>query len=254
MDKWKVAVEKFLELYKNEDYFLGAILTGSYATGNQNENSDIDIYIITKDETNWRERGNRNIDGFLIEYFINPKRKILSYMEKELQDYHMSTTMIFVNGQILYDKDGSVQELINIANQNANLNHLAEVDEFKYKMNCYSVWDGFDELESKFNKHEDIDFSYYIFLQRVLEAYFYNKQIPSIPLNKLETIFTDEIYKEKYNIKRLPDEKFREKVMKCLREKEYDLKFANAKDLYQYFLEQFSDFDINNLAIRSSAE
>ena len=32
----------FLNEYKNENYFVGAILTGSYATGNQNINSDID--------------------------------------------------------------------------------------------------------------------------------------------------------------------------------------------------------------------
>ncbi len=205
MDKWQKAVEKFLEHYKKENYFLGAILTGSYATGNNDENSDIDIYIVTKDETNWRERGNKNIDGFLIEYFINPKRKILSYMEKGLQDYHISTTMIFVNAKILYDKDGSVQELINIAKNNTNFNNLANVDGFKYKMNCYSVWDGYDELESKYNKHEDIDFSYHIFLERI-ESYFYNKQIPSIPLNKIEKIFTNEIYREKYNIQKLPNQ------------------------------------------------
>lgn len=254
MNKWELAVEKFLDNYKNEDYFLGAILTGSYATGNQDKNSDIDIYIVTTDDTKWRERGNKNIDGFLIEYFINPKRKILSYIEQELENYHMATTMIFVNGKILYDKDGSVQELINIANQNVSLSTLAPISEFKYKMNCYGAWDCFDELASKYKKHEDIDFSYSIFLQKTIESYFYNKQIPSIPLNKIETIFTDEEYREKYNIKKLPDQEFIEKVMKCFREKDYDLKFANAKDLYYYFLKQFPDFDINNLVIRSSAE
>lgn len=254
MNKWELVIEKFLDEYKNEDYFLGAILTGSYATGNNDENSDIDIYIVTSDDTKWRERGNKNIDGFLIEYFINPKRKILSYMEKELQDYHMSTTMIFVNAKILYDKDGSVQELIDIAKNNANLNNLANVDDFKYKMNCYGVWDGFDELESKYNKHEDIDFSYYIFLQRVLEAYFYNKQIPSIPLNKIEIIFKNEEYREKYNVKKLPDQDFILRIIKCFDEKDYDKKFLFAKELYKYFLNQFNDFDINNLIVRSSAE
>ena len=118
MNKWELAVEEFISQYKDEDYFLGAILTGSYATGNNDENSDIDIYIVTTNETKWRERGNKNINGFLIEYFINPKNKILSYFEQELKDYHLSTTMIFVNGKILYDKDGSVKELINIAYNN----------------------------------------------------------------------------------------------------------------------------------------
>ena len=39
MNKWELAIEKFLDEYKNEDYFLGAILTGSYATGNNDQNS-----------------------------------------------------------------------------------------------------------------------------------------------------------------------------------------------------------------------
>lgn len=251
MNKWELAVEKFLEDYKNEDYFLGAILTGSYATGNNDDNSDIDIYIVTTDDTKWRERGNKNIDGFLIEYFINPKKKILSYFENELKDYHMATTMIFVNGKILYDKDGSVKELINIANNNFNLD---DVDTFKYKNNCYHVWDAFDELESKYNKGEDIDLSYYIFLQRVIDAYFYNKQIPSIPLNKIEKIFKDESYRLKYNIKKLPDQQFIIKLINCFDEKAYDKKFEVAKEMYNYFLSQFRDFDINNLSIRSNIE
>jgi predicted nucleotidyltransferase len=254
VEKWQLAIEKFLNEYKNEDYFLGAILTGSYATGNNDKNSDIDIYIVTKNDTEWRERGNKNIDGFLIEYFINPKKKILSYMEKELQDYHMSTTMIFVNAKILYDNDGSVQELINIAKNNANLSNLGNLDNFKYKMNCYSVWDGFDELESKYNKHQDIDFSYYIFLQRVIDAYFYNKQIPPIPLNKIEIILKDIEYREKYNVRKMPNKEFIIRIIKCLDEKDYDKKFEYAKDLYNYFLNQFNDFDINNLVVRSSAE
>ena len=33
MNKWEVAIEKFLESYIKKEYFLGAILTGSYATG-----------------------------------------------------------------------------------------------------------------------------------------------------------------------------------------------------------------------------
>lgn len=159
--------------------------------------------------------------------------------------------MIFVNGKILYDKDGSIKELINLANKNFE---LADVNDFKYKMNCYSVWDGFDELESKYNKGEDIDFTYNIFLQRVIETYFYNMQIPSIPLNKIEKIFKDEIYRDRYNIKKLPEQEFIIKLIKCFDEKDYDIKFANAKELYQYVLNVFSDFDINDFAVRSSAE
>ena len=52
MNNWELSLNKFLEQYINEDYFLGAILTGSYATGNNDINSDIDVFIVTKDTTN----------------------------------------------------------------------------------------------------------------------------------------------------------------------------------------------------------
>lgn len=255
MNNWEQALNKFINQYKNEDYFVGALLTGSYLTGNNNQNSDIDVYIITNNEITWRERGNKLIDGYMIEYFINPISKIKSYFTKELESYHLSTTMMFVNSKIIYDKTNEVQALVDIAKDNIkNLNNLKEIDDFKYKSNCYSVWDSYDELESKYKEKEDIDFTYYLFLQKVIDGYFYNKQIPSLPLNKIEKILKNEDYKNKYNILKLPEKTFNELFLKCLSEKEYDKKFANAKELYNYFMNEFKDFDINNYALRSSAQ
>ncbi len=57
---------------------------------------------------------------------------------------------------------------------------------------------------------------------------------------------------KKYNVKKLPNQEFITKVIKCFDEKNYDKKFACAKDLYKYFLSQFTNFDINNLVIKSS--
>ena len=49
MENWKNVLEKFLKEYKEKDYVIGAILCGSYATGNNTDRSDIDVHIITKD-------------------------------------------------------------------------------------------------------------------------------------------------------------------------------------------------------------
>lgn len=58
MKEWEIALNKFLNKHINEDYFLGAILACSYETGNNNLISDIDVFIVTKDTCDWRERGN----------------------------------------------------------------------------------------------------------------------------------------------------------------------------------------------------
>lgn len=250
MEKWQLAIENFLNNYKNEDYFVGAILTGSYATGNQNINSDIDIYIITNNDTTWRERGNKLVDGYLIEYFINPIKKINDYMEKEAKDYHISTTRIFANGKILIDKTGEVATLINQAKDFLNKN-FEDLDDYTYKMNCYGVWDGFDELEEKYKRKEDIDFSYYMFIEQIINSYFQNSKLASVPLNKIEYILKNETYRNRYNVKQLPNKEFIDLLLNCLNEKDYDKKFICAKNIYEYFKDTFNDFDINNFSLKS---
>ena len=84
VDKWKIALKEFLKDYEEDDDVIGAILCGSYASGNQNDNSDIDVYLVLKDSVSYRERGNTESNSYLIEYFMNPVRKIKEYMQKEL--------------------------------------------------------------------------------------------------------------------------------------------------------------------------
>lgn len=250
MEKWELVVEKFLEEYKNEDYFLGAILTGSYATGNNDINSDIDIFIVTKDSTTWRERGNKLIDGYLIEYFINPVRQVLKEFEEGFIDNAIATTLIFAGSKILYDKDGTIEKLVNRAKEDLNKD-LEVIPEFEWKMNCYTIWHSFYELSSKYTKNEDIDFTYNIYLNDIIKSHFLNNEIPLLPVHKIEKILKDEEYRKRYNVKKLPDDIFIEKLLKCFNEKDYNKKFMCAKDLYDYYMKQNSNFDINDFSFRS---
>jgi len=250
MERWELVVEKFLEQYKNEEYFLGAILTGSYATGNNDVNSDIDVFIVTKDSTTWRERGNKLIDGYMIEYFINPVRQVLKEFDEGFKNNGIATTLIFAGSKILYDRDGTIEKLINRAKEDLN-KVLAPISEFKWKMNCYTIWHSFYELNSKYTKNEDIDFTYNIFLNDIIQSYFLNTEIPLLPVHKIERILTNEDYRKKYNVKKLPDDTFIDKLLKCFNEKDYNKKFICARELYDYYMEQNSKFDINNFSFRS---
>ena len=44
MENWKNVLEKFLKEYKEKDYVIGAILCGSYATGNNTDRLEIVKY------------------------------------------------------------------------------------------------------------------------------------------------------------------------------------------------------------------
>lgn len=250
MEKWEVAVQEFLQPYTKEDYFVGAILTGSYATGNNHADSDIDLFIITKDSTDWRERGNRLVNGMMIEYFINPIRQIVSELDTGFDYNNIATTLMFAGSKILYDTDGVVAGLVERAKADLN-NEIKPVSEYSWNMNCYNVWHSFYELTSKYRKNIDIEFSYNIFLNNITRAHFANNQIPYLPVHKTERILSDSAYRERYNLKKLPEKEFSDKLLACFKAKEYTEKYIRAEKLYNYYMGANPDFDINNFSFRS---
>jgi predicted nucleotidyltransferase len=84
---WKIALNKFVNKYKDDKDVEAIFLAGSYAVGNENKYSDIDVYIILNDNANYQERGNILVDDYLIEYFINPVYKIKEYMYNDKRGY-----------------------------------------------------------------------------------------------------------------------------------------------------------------------
>ena len=49
----------------------------------------------------------------------------------------------------------------------------------------------------------------------------------------------------------LPDEEFVNKLLNCFNEKDYNKRYECAKELYDYFINENSDFDINDFSLRS---
>ena len=148
MKKWEKVLYRFLEEYKNEAYVIGAILGGSYATGNYTINSDIDIHIITKN-VDWKERGNKIINGIMIEYFINPISELYNYMEDDhIRRKHMSTASMIGYGKIIFDKTGEVLRLKDDALKYYDKEFL-EPDINEIMFNNYICWDLMDELNDK---------------------------------------------------------------------------------------------------------
>ena len=83
MKDWETALDKFLVSWKVRKEVTGVLVCGSFVTGKPAPHSDIDLHIVLSESVLWRERGNKIVDGFLIEYFANPPRQIREYFKED---------------------------------------------------------------------------------------------------------------------------------------------------------------------------
>lgn len=242
MEKWEKVLNEFLKEYVDDDSILGAILGGSYATGNYTENSDIDISIITKN--NYKKRGNVIIDDIMIEYFINPISELKKYMEDDYNNRHrLSTSNLIGNGKIIFSKGNIMEDL-----QKEALSYYDKEfptpDGTKVKCQKYACWDAYDELKDKVKNNESYNLNYFVLLQNLIDCYYYSNNVASVPISKLEQILRNNEYARKYNLKNEPSEEFKRLVLECID----TISIDKIDELYKFVIKDWNitDFVLEN--------
>jgi hypothetical protein len=86
---------------------LGILWAGSVAAGTPFAESDLDVYGVIG--LPWRQRRTRWVEGVEVELFLNPVRQIRS--EFALTE-HPATIAMFAQGQILWDPEGAIAQLV----------------------------------------------------------------------------------------------------------------------------------------------
>lgn len=252
MDNWKKALNKFLQRYVDEAFFEGALLCGSYASGNQDEYSDIDVHIVTANTETRRERGNCRVDGYMVEYFINPAYQIERYLDDDWKNGTNCNACMFSCGKILYDRHGEMKRLRELAGIYLN-KRFQEMDEYKRKMAFYYVWDDLDEITSMQKKGLRTDIVYNQALLRLVKLYCAYHKIPQIVPSKLERILSDQAYAERYGFEaKLPAE-FSQAVLACIRSRPEEGE-KNLRRLYEFVVSACGGFEINGFKLNSLAE
>lgn len=243
MEKWEKVLNEFLKEYVDDDSILGAILGGSYATGNYTENSDIDISIITTND-NYKKRGNVIIDDIMIEYFINPISELKKYMEDDYNNRHrLSTSNLIGNGKIIFSKGNIMEDL-----QKEALSYYDKEfptpDGTKVKCQKYACWDAYDELKDKVKNNESYNLNYFVLLQNLIDCYYYSNNVASVPISKLEQILRNKEYARKYNLKNEPSEEFKRLVLECID----TISIDKIDELYKFVIKDWNitDFVLEN--------
>ena len=249
--EWKEAADKFLEEWKDKDYVVGAVVAGSYVTGNPTPNSDVDIHILLSDDIQWRERGNKIVNGYLIEYFANPLKRQYKYLEEDYKKRTRTTTHMFSNGLILFDKTGEVKKFVSEMKK-LDKEPFEEVSKEEIEMMKYFIWDNFDNVEGHYKAgKKGFELVYYNSLYKIYSSYSkYLGETIVQPQKFYEELVDD---KKVFLEKGFRDEKFCKLIEKSVNEKDKQDLVNNLKELTEYVLEQMGGFEIDGWIVRNEA-
>ena len=248
MEKWEKALNKFLDRYRNEDYFEGAIACGSYVSGNNNEFSDIDVHLVLKRGNEWRERGNLEVDGFLIEYRIDTVSRIEENMTSALATHRHTDQNMFIHGKILCDKNGLVKKLRQKAMRDIK-KPFTPYSEYEKQFMKYYLWDKYTALLSLATSGQNIDLIYWTLIRELIIEYYNFKNLPHVPVGQLIPALTDKKYAKGHHISVKPPKTFTDKLMTCINAKSKTAKMDAIKAFYNYVMRAGGGFDIGKFRV-----
>jgi hypothetical protein len=254
MQQWELALTEFLKDWKVRNEVIGAMVCGSYITGSASRRSDIDVHIILSDDVEWRERGNKVYNGYLIEYFANPPKQIRGYFH---EDFHGHTTMSmvqFITGRTLFDKNGIINELKVEAAEWINKKQDA-LNDTLVEVKKYAIWDDLDNLKDCFEQRRaDFNFTYHNSLFRLFTAYCTLLNLETIPYYQINSYLSESTYLDKYLKNSLPDEKFKQIFTNALQEVDSKKMMECFEQLSQHVLNEMGGFEIDGWKLRNSID
>lgn len=251
MNKWEKALNNFLESWTRRDEVVGAIVCGSYVTGKPSPHSDIDVHIILSDDVNWRERGNKIVDGYLIEYFANPSKQIKKYFEEDYNSLRPHSMVQFLTGKIIFDNYDEVKKLKNEARIWFD-KEFKELNDISVELIKYHLWDTLDNLIDCYEQNRlDFEFVFHNSLKILFEEYSKYLRVEIIPFYQIWRYISDSDFKKKYLTNSFPDENFINKFLDTLNDNEKERKLKLFDELTNHVLDKMGGFNIDGWKMKS---
>jgi hypothetical protein len=254
MKPWEAALERFLVPWRARRYVVGALVTGSRAFGVADKYSDIDVHIAMSNRIKWRERGNRMVDGYLVEYFANPLRMYPKYYKEGSQGGSRGIARMFAYGRILFDKDGSMRRLQTWARRMI-ATPLARPGRMAREGAKYHLWATDDGLMSlRDRRSPGFWHAYYLGLDRAIESYraFLGSETPAE--DKLWDFLTSRKFRRAHRMAPFPDRRFTAMVKRCMRARKPAAASREFSRLVAHIHRRMGGFSIDGWRLRSKPE
>jgi len=249
MEEHLIAVEEFLKDWRDRPEVIGAVLTGSYASGTATAHSDVDVHILLADSVKWRERGNKRVHGHLIEYFANSAAAHRRYFLEDFRDGEHVDARMFAIGRVLFDKTGAVSRLVTAAKRQLK-KKPGPVSKRWLELSKYGMWDQLENLRDL--HHSDSPGFAWLYARHVgsvIRNYARFLRAETGAPDKLYLYFSDTAYRRGQRLPVFPDTRFSRLARLCLEVQD----FAEAEKLTHYVLKKMGGFDIDGWKLRSPA-
>jgi predicted nucleotidyltransferase len=254
MKDWEKALNKFMNKWDTNEDVVGAIVCGSYITGNPTKHSDIDLHIILDNKCDWRMRGNEYVDGTLIEYFINPPKQYKKYLESDYSNDRKIDAHMFSTGKILFDSTGDVKKLVTLSKKYLK-KPFKKTKGVGIEISKYHLWDNCDNLEEVLLRNKsDIYYCYYNYLDDLFRVYCKFLGFENVSFNKVRRFLVEKKDKTKYNVEDFSDKKFVKLFLSLLELKEPTIMVKEFKKLNEYVLNQMGGLNVDGWKIKTPVE
>ncbi len=251
--KREMALQKFLSKRENKKEVIGALVCGSYVTGNPSKHSDIDLHIILHKDTKRRERWNEIVDGFLIEYFANPVSSLTKYFESDYKANKKITIHMVATGRILFDKTWELAKAVALAKKYVN-KPMPKPGNTMIEVNKYMLRDTLDNLNEIYHKKGDeFHLAYYDLLYKLSETYSKFLQLEVPKAHKVKRFLTDKDDMKKYNFPNFPDKAFVKQFTSALKLHDHHSMMKKIKKLTHHVLDKMWGFDVDGRKLRTPA-
>ena len=251
MAKCERAAREFLAPWHRRAHVTGALVCGSYVTGHPTPRSDIDVQILLAPGTRWRERGNRVVDGFLIEYFANSAKQIRAYWKNDHAENRRLTATMFVTGRILFDEDGQLKRMISEARR-WRRKPLPSRPRTEHERAMYSIWDDVDNLHDAAERGAaDVPFQYYHGVRFVYETYARFLRQPVLQVDRILGCFRRGGHPEKYLLDAFPDPDFPPMLLRAIREMQLPRMPGRLERLAHYVQQEMGGFEVDGWTFRT---
>jgi hypothetical protein len=251
MQRWERAAREFLAPWERRREVQGALACGSYVTGDPSPRSDVDVQILLAPGTRWRERGNRVVDGLLIEYFANSAKQLRAYFENDHAESRRVTATMFATGRVLFDRRGRLAAVVAEAKR-WHSKALPALARHERERELYGIWDRVDNLlDAAERGAPDLAFQYHHAVHRVYGVYARFLRQPVLQPDRIFGCYRPRGRPDKYLLGPFPDPDFPPRLLRAIRETDAARMPRRLEALARHVTERMGGFEIDGWRLRT---